>query len=70
VRVARVGRTSVHYELAVYRTDNGRPAAAGHFVHVYVDRATAKPAPVPAPVRAALTALATPQQPATEEAPR
>jgi len=52
VRVAKLGNSSVRYELAPL------PAAAGHFVHVYVHRPTGKSVPIPAPVRALLETLA------------
>ena len=57
VRVAKLGRSSVRYELAVYRDDDELPVAAGHFVHVYVDRATGRSAPIPDATRAALETL-------------
>jgi acyl-CoA thioester hydrolase len=57
LRVARLGNSSVRYELAIFRNDDAAPAAAGHFVHVYVDRAANKSAPIPAHVRAALEPL-------------
>jgi acyl-CoA thioester hydrolase len=58
VRVAKLGNSSVRYELALFRNDEPLPSAAGHFVHVYVDRRTNKSVPVPAPVRALLQTLA------------
>ena len=58
VRVARIGTSSVRYEIAVFRNDEDEAAAEGHFVHVYVDRATMRPVPVPAESRAALGAIA------------
>lgn len=58
LRVAKLGNASVRYELALYRNDEALPSAAGHFVHVYVDRRSATSRPIPAPVRAALQALA------------
>ncbi|MGH7102242.1 MAG: acyl-CoA thioesterase [Acetobacteraceae bacterium] len=58
VRVARIGATSVRYEIAVFRNDEDAAAADGHFVHVYVDRATMRPVPVPAASRAALGTIA------------
>jgi acyl-CoA thioester hydrolase len=57
VRVAKLGNSSVRYELALYRNDEPLPSAAGHFVHVYVDRRTNKSVPVPEPVRAVLATL-------------
>ena len=48
IRVARTGASSVRYEVAVFPGDEALPCAAkGHFVHVYVDRATRRPAPLP-----------------------
>ena len=57
VRVAKLGNSSVRYELALFRAGEDAPAATGHFVHVYVDRATRRPVPIPEEVRAALTSL-------------
>jgi acyl-CoA thioester hydrolase len=57
LRVAKLGNTSVRYEIGLFRNDEDRAAAQGHFVHVYVDRATRAPVPVPAAMRAALTKI-------------
>ena len=59
LRVARLGRTSVRYEVAIFRRGEEAPAAAGHFVHVYVDRATRRPVALPESLRAALERIAT-----------
>ena len=59
LRVAHVGRSSVRYELALFRGDDMEAAAAGHFVHVYVDRATRRPAPLSEQLRRALATLQT-----------
>jgi acyl-CoA thioester hydrolase len=56
--VAKLGNSSVRYEIALYRNDDELPAAAGHFVHVYVDRATNRPVPIPGSTRAVLASLA------------
>jgi acyl-CoA thioester hydrolase len=61
VRVAKLGNSSVRYELALFKNDEARPAAAGHFVHVYVDRDSNTPVPVPEKVRALLASIAAPQ---------
>ena len=58
VRVAKLGNSSVRYEIALYRNDDALPAAAGHFVHVYVDRRSNKSVPIPDAVRAILQTLA------------
>ena len=58
LRVAKIGNSSVRYELAIFAEGADKPAAEGHFVHVYVDRATRRPVPLPAALRAALEAIA------------
>ncbi len=57
LRVARLGGSSVRYEIGLFREDEEEAAAEGHFVHVYVDRATRRPTPLPEALRAALTPL-------------
>ena len=57
LRVAHLGRTSVRYEVGLFRNDEPTVAAAGHFVHVYVDRASGRPAPLPEPMREMLKSL-------------
>ena len=52
--VAHLGRSSIRYELAVFRNDEPQACAQGHFVHVYVDRASQRPVALPAPVLAAV----------------
>ncbi|GAB4467659.1 MAG: thioesterase family protein [Burkholderiaceae bacterium] len=54
LRVARIGTSSVRYEIGIFADDGDSACAQGHFVHVYVDRATRRPTPVPAALRAAL----------------
>ncbi len=58
VRVTRLGRSSVRYEIGLFRGDEEEPAALGTFVHVWVDRASRRPVPVPDEIRAALAPLA------------
>lgn len=57
MRVAKLGSSSVRYEIALFQGEDPRAAAQGHFVHVYVDRATQKPVPIPDRVRALLQTL-------------
>ncbi|HYZ87753.1 MAG TPA: thioesterase family protein, partial [Myxococcales bacterium] len=57
VRVAKIGNSSVTYEIALFRKGEAEPAATGHFVHVYVDRATRRPSAIPAAVREELEKL-------------
>lgn len=58
LRVARLGTSSVRYEVALFGGDAPLAAAQGHFVHVYVDRESRRPAALPPPLRAALQDLA------------
>ena len=58
LRVAKLGTTSVTYEIGLFREGDDEPAATGRFVHVWVDRATQLPVPVPPAIRAALLPLA------------
>ena len=48
LRVARVGDTSLRYEIGIFAAGAAESAARGHFVHVYVDRASRRPVPLPA----------------------
>ena len=57
LRVAHVGRSSVRYEIGLFRHGDDDAAATGRFVHVWVDRANRRPVAVPAPIRAALAPL-------------
>lgn len=58
LRVAKIGNSSVRYELAIFRAGDEKPAAEGHFVHVYVDRKTRRPMGFPSRLRAALEKIA------------
>lgn len=57
LRVAHIGTSSVRYELAIFKESEETPAAAGHFIHVYVDRETRQSVPLPDVFRKALTLL-------------
>lgn len=57
VRVATLGNSSVRYEIGLFRGESNMTVAEGHFVHVYVDRDTRKPVPIPDNVRAFLNML-------------
>jgi len=57
LRVARLGRSSVRYEIGLFAEGHDTPAAEGSFVHVFVDRATRTPTPINATLRAALARL-------------
>lgn len=57
LRVARLGSSSVRYEVGLFLAEADAPAAFGFFVHVFVERATLRPTPIPDPLRAALARL-------------
>jgi acyl-CoA thioester hydrolase len=57
IRVARLGSSSVRYEVGLFRNDEKFAAAEGFFVHVYVDRQTRRPKPLNEKLRAALEGI-------------
>lgn len=76
LRISRLGRSSITYDLAIFRVLDGGTAATtegeslelaatGTFVHVYVDDRTRKSVPIPEVIRSAATALVVPE-PASE----
>ncbi len=54
LRVGHLGSSSVRYEIGLFRNQEDEASAEGHFVHVFVDRPTQRPVPIPDPIRAAL----------------
>ena len=54
LRVGKLGNSSVRYEIGIFQEGAAEAAAMGHFVHVFVDRATGKPVPIPDAIRSAL----------------
>ncbi len=65
LRVVHRGRSSVRYEIGLFGDDAPTSAAVGQFTHVYVDRATRRPVPLPPALLTALAALEpTPATPA------
>ena len=60
IRVAHVGRSSVRYEIGLFVAGRDTPIAAGHFVHVYVERGVQRPVPIPEETRAVLATLIRP----------
>jgi acyl-CoA thioester hydrolase len=53
LRVGHLGNSSVRYEIGLFDGE-GRPLAEGDFVHVFVDRQTRRPEPIPEGMRACL----------------
>ena len=57
IRVARLGGSSVRYEVGLFAQGAPLTAARGHFVHVYVDRESRRPVPLPAKLKSILETL-------------
>ena len=57
LRVGELGTSSVRYEIGLFAAGAEQPAASGWFVHVFVDAASRRPAPMPARLRASLERL-------------
>ena len=57
IRVAKLGNSSVRYEVGLFAQGEPLTAARGHFVHVYVDKDTRRPVPLPAPLKQYLETL-------------
>ncbi|HSV58940.1 MAG TPA: thioesterase family protein [Variovorax sp.] len=57
IRVAHAGSSSVRYEIGLFAQGAETAAAQGHFVHVYVDRATQRPVPLPPALQDVVSAL-------------
>lgn len=57
LRVAAIGRSSVRYEIGLFRQHDDEAAATGRFVHVWVDRESRRPISVPDAIREALAPL-------------
>lgn len=55
--VAHLGRSSVRYEVGLFAKDQALCAAKGHFVHVYVDRLSRRPVPLPLALKTVLEKL-------------
>ena len=58
LRVGKLGTSSVRYEIGIFRNEEDSASAQGHFVHVYVERASNRPTPLPGDLRAALGKIA------------
>jgi acyl-CoA thioester hydrolase len=57
LRVGHLGRSSVRYEVGIFRKGAKEAAAHGHFVHVFVDRVSGRPVPLPERIRRALARI-------------
>ncbi len=59
LRVGHLGRASLGYEIGLFKAGAERAAAQGHFIHVFVDRESRAPAPIPERIRKALQRIRT-----------
>lgn len=57
VGVARIGNSSVRYEIGLFKEGESEPAAQGFFVHVYVDRTTRRPTSIPEQMKSVLQVI-------------
>lgn len=57
LRVEKIGTSSVRYGIGLFREDEDTASAAGHFIHVYVDRETRRPVALPGDLKAVVAAL-------------
>ncbi len=57
IRVAHIGRSSVRYEIGLFRNEESEAVAVGHFVHVYVDREKRRAVEIPEETRGMLASL-------------
>jgi acyl-CoA thioester hydrolase len=57
LRIARLGNSSVRYEVGLFHQGSDEAAAFGYFVHVFVDRTTRRPVSIPEPIRTALARI-------------
>lgn len=57
LRVAHMGSSSVRYDVGLFAEGDDMAAACGHFVHVYVDRETRRPVPLPEELKRTLETI-------------
>jgi acyl-CoA thioester hydrolase len=60
LRVVQIGGSSVRYEIGIFRNNEDEASAEGHFVHVFVERATQRPVAIPDASRAILNRISVP----------
>ncbi|MFK7828556.1 MAG: acyl-CoA thioesterase [Congregibacter sp.] len=56
-RVDRLGNSSVQYGIAIFVAGEAKACASGTFTHVFVDRASNRPVPIPTRMRESLVAV-------------
>ncbi len=61
LRIAKLGNSSVRYEVGLFKHGQPEAAAFGYFVHVFVNRQTRRPIPIPAAIRQSLERITSPE---------
>jgi acyl-CoA thioester hydrolase len=59
LRVAKIGNSSVRFEIGIFKQSDDEPAASGHFVHVFIERAVQKAVVIPERIRSCLERIST-----------
>ena len=57
LRVGKLGNSSVRYEVGIFSGTSNEASASGHFIHVFVERESNRPVPIPDPIRRALSGI-------------
>jgi acyl-CoA thioester hydrolase len=57
LRVGHLGNSSVRYEIGIFKNEDDRSCADGHFVHVFVEKDGQRPVPIPEKIRTALARI-------------
>ena len=63
LRIIRLGTSSVRWQVAMERASDGVRIGEASYVHVFVDRATRRPTPIPGALRTAMQPLVHPERP-------
>lgn len=57
LRIGHLGNSSIRYEIALFKDDDDVASAQGHFIHVYVDRESGRPTPLPEKLKSVIAPL-------------
>ena len=60
IRVDKIGKSSVHYSIGLFREACDSASAQGSFVHVYVDAITRRPTPISEEMLTVLSQISAP----------
>lgn len=57
LRIGHLGKSSIRYEIALFKDDEDVASAQGHFIHVYVERGSGRPTPLPEKLKSVVALL-------------